>query len=213
MLACAALALATIALPTLTVRVQVAKDVPSVLARYVLDEAAATWAASGITLTFSQESAAFNEVTYPGGVVIVTIDNDPPTKPGELVPLGWIPFDQHSQPQGRIHLSFSNAWTLLRDAKGAEALHLTLNERNRLLGRALGRALAHELGHYLLESKAHAPTGLMKTGRSSAEFFSERTDAFALPQEGRALIASQLFAAASRLAENTRALNHAGQQH
>jgi hypothetical protein len=212
MLACAALALATIALPTLTVRVHVAKDVPAVLVRYVLDETVAIWAASGITLTISQESADIDDVTHPSGVVIVTIDNDPPAKPGELVPLGWIPFDERSHPQARIHLSFSNAWTLLRDTKGAEASQMTLGERNRLLGRALGRALAHELGHYFLESRAHAATGLMKTGRSADEFFSERKDAFALAPEGRALIARQLLASGSRLADNLHASNHARQE-
>jgi len=200
MLACAALALATIALPTLTVRVHVAKDVPSVLVRYVLDEAVATWAASGITLSLSQESADVDDVAYPGAVVVVTIDDDPPAKPGELLPLGWIPFDQLSRPQGRIHLSFSNAWTLLRDTRGAEAIRMTLAERNRLLGRALGRALAHELGHYLLESRAHASTGLMKTGRSGTEFFSERSDAFVLPPEGRMLIAGRLPALVTAVA-------------
>jgi hypothetical protein len=200
MLVGAALALATIALPTLTVRVHVAKDVPRVLVRYVLDEAVATWAASAITLSFSQASTDFDDVSYPGGVVIVTIDNDPPAKSGELLPLGWIPFDQGSRPQGRIHLSFSNAWTLLRDTRGAEALRMTLEERDRLLGRALGRALAHELGHYFLESKVHASTGLMKTGRSSAEFFSERSGAFALPPEGRALIARRLPALVTAMA-------------
>jgi hypothetical protein len=200
MLACAALALATIALPTLTVRVQVAKDVPGALVRYVLDEAVATWAASGITLSLLQESADFDRVTYPGSVVTIAIDNDPPGKPGELLPLGWIPFNQRSEPQGRIHLSFSNAWTLLRDIRGAEALRMTLAERNRLLGRALGRALAHELGHYLLESRAHASTGLMKTGRSAAEFFSDRPDAFVLSSEARTLIAHRLPALVTAIA-------------
>jgi len=197
MLACAALALATIALPTLTVRVHVAKDVPDVLVRYVLDEAVATWAASGITLSLSQQSG---DVTGLRSVVTITIDNDPPGKPGELLPLGWIPFDQRSEPQGRIHLSFSNAWTLLHEARGAEALRMTLTERDRLLGRALGRALAHELGHYLLESRAHTATGLMKTARSAAEFFAERTDAFVLAPEARTLIARRLPALVTAMA-------------
>ena len=39
-----------------------------------------------------------------------------------------------------------------------------LRFRDRLLGRVLGRAVAHELGHFLLASKTHTPTGLMRAG-------------------------------------------------
>jgi hypothetical protein len=35
-------------------------------------------------------------------------------------------------------------------------------EQQRLVGRVLGRALAHELGHYLLASKMHDASGLMR---------------------------------------------------
>jgi hypothetical protein len=39
-----------------------------------------------------------------------------------------------------------------------------LRFRDRLLGRVLGRAVAHELGHFLLASKTHTSTGLMRAG-------------------------------------------------
>ena len=34
--------------------------------------------------------------------------------------------------------------------------------RDRVLGRVLGRAVAHEVGHFLLGSRDHAPSGLMR---------------------------------------------------
>jgi hypothetical protein len=76
--------------------------------------------------------------------------------------------------------------------KGADALSMTLEERDRLLGRALGRALAHELGHYLLGSKVHSSAGLMKTGRSADDFFSQRVDLFVLDRAARSRIVSRL---------------------
>lgn len=33
---------------------------------------------------------------------------------------------------------------------------------NLIVGRALGRALAHEIGHFLLRTRYHSPTGLMR---------------------------------------------------
>jgi hypothetical protein len=47
---------------------------------------------------------------------------------------------------------------------------------DRVVGRALGRVLAHELGHYLLRSKMHQTSGLMRAAFSDADLASwERT--------------------------------------
>lgn len=48
--------------------------------------------------------------------------------------------------------------------------------RHRLLGRILGRAVAHELGHYVLKSRDHAKTGLMRA--------TLRTDELIAPSDG-----------------------------
>jgi len=61
-----------------------------------------------------------------------------------------------------------------------------------LLSRALGRALAHELGHYLLNSRAHAPNGLMRAIRPSSEFFSSSRLGFEITEQQRASLADRL---------------------
>ena len=190
MLTAIALALATIALPSLSVRLQVAPGISRALVRHTFDEASATWATSAIRLSLSLVGE--DDATRLGATIDLTIDNDPPTELGGQRQLGWITFDENNHPGHRIHLSFSNAWLLLRDRVGAEAERMPLEERDRLLGRALGRALAHELGHYLLGSKVHASAGLMKAGRSADDFFWGQVDLFVLDAEARTLIASRL---------------------
>jgi hypothetical protein len=56
--------------------------------------------------------------------------------------------------------------------------------RQRVIGRALGRVIAHEIGHYLLGSRAHSSSGLMRAvqpfeelfGQSGAGFMLSRSD-------------------------------------
>jgi hypothetical protein len=54
-----------------------------------------------------------------------------------------------------------------------------------LLGRALGRALSHELGHYLLQSKVHTRSGLMRAAWPSQQIFSFNRQGFELSREQR----------------------------
>jgi hypothetical protein len=51
---------------------------------------------------------------------------------------------------------------------------------DQVAARALGRVLAHELGHYLLASKTHASSGLMRAGFSGAELAAWDRGRFAL---------------------------------
>ena len=50
----------------------------------------------------------------------------------------------------------------------------------RRLGVTLGRALAHEIGHFLLRTKTHARSGLMRSQFDAAEFTDLRDGTFAL---------------------------------
>jgi hypothetical protein len=60
--------------------------------------------------------------------------------------------------------------------------------RERIVGRALGRVIAHELGHYLLGSRDHASTGLMRAVQRTDELFDGPRGGFTLsPSEVRRL--------------------------
>jgi hypothetical protein len=49
-----------------------------------------------------------------------------------------------------------------------------------LLGRVLGRALAHEIGHFLLQSRDHAETGLMRARQWTTDLVSPDRRGFGL---------------------------------
>src|SRR5262249_29883737 len=77
--------------------------------------------------------------------------------------LGWIEFVD-GEPQPVTSISTPQARRLVEhvDWNGRPFKTLPAAVRTRLLSVALGRAVAHEIGHYLLRSRAHAPSGLMR---------------------------------------------------
>ena len=77
--------------------------------------------------------------------------------------LGWIGFSRRDGPGPFIVLAVERARELLREAaRRARGFTLQPEVVERLLPQALGRALAHELGHFLLASRAHSRTGIMR---------------------------------------------------
>jgi hypothetical protein len=58
---------------------------------------------------------------------------------------------------------------------------VALEERR--LGVTIGRALAHEIGHFLLGTKTHARSGLMRSQFNAAEFTDLRDGSFTLDQD------------------------------
>src|SRR5258708_37039209 len=84
--------------------------------------------------------------------------------------------------------------SLLRSSVGVvgDVDRMPLAERQLLLGRAMGRALAHEMGHYLLSSKAHTATGLMRARITATEFFGNDPRRFQLDNAQRSSVVAQL---------------------
>ena len=72
--------------------------------------------------------------------------------------------------------------TYTRGRMGYDILEL----EERRLGVTLGRALAHEIGHFLLRTKTHARTGLMRSQFHAAEFTDLRDGTFALDRAAAA---------------------------
>ena len=52
--------------------------------------------------------------------------------------------------------------------------------RERILGRGLGRVIAHEIGHYLLGSRGHRASGLMRAVQRIDELFGQGQNGFRL---------------------------------
>jgi hypothetical protein len=75
------------------------------------------------------------------------------------------------------------------------------------LGRLLGRSLAHELGHYLLSTRLHTTTGLMRARYPQDEITRMNTDLFALDPDQVAALRRTLASWRTELETNTASLN------
>jgi hypothetical protein len=97
----------------------------------------------------------------------------------ERVALGAIAFAEDGMPFRQVTVFFDR---LLRCIKH-ERLGDVAEERwppemrERIVGRALGRVIAHEIGHYLLATRTHSSSGLMRPVQPFYELF-------ALPHAG-----------------------------
>jgi hypothetical protein len=179
--------------PPLPIRLTFAAYISPSPLRRLLDEADAVWRPSGVTFAWDTESRG----SAPAALRIV-VDDERGAASGGLPPLGWITFDAGDTPGRLIHLSFANAVALLDESSVlGDRTRMPIAQRETYLGRALGRALAHELGHYLLASKRHTPTGLMKGTLTAAELFSfERSRLEVTPPLCEGML-TRLFASAS----------------
>jgi len=77
--------------------------------------------------------------------------------------LGWIDF-VNGQPAREIFVSRTEVAALAARGKwgGRPVLYWPPAVRDRFVQRAMAVAIAHEVGHYLLRSKVHTRTGLMR---------------------------------------------------
>jgi hypothetical protein len=178
--------------PPLTVNVYAARGISPHLVTQTLNEAGAVWNDSGITLAWR---VRIGEQPQYSATPHVVIDDDKGRAPGQgLVPVGWVQFNRPDDPDQEIHISRNNGLTLLKTAAGLgrPVNRMPSSEVELLLGRLLGRALAHEMGHYLLRSRAHTRSGLMRGERTIREFVSEGRRSFQVNPEQRALVATRI---------------------
>jgi len=149
--------------PPIVVRVTAAPNVPSSVVAQMLEEVDAIYRNAGIVFAWRGDGDAF-------ATLRVVIGNGRGAAHDGETPLGWIIFED-SQPTENIHVSYTNAERFMDESVkvSGSVVGMTRFEHDMILGRIAGRALAHELGHYLLATKAHTRTGLMKASRSAHE--------------------------------------------
>ena len=76
--------------------------------------------------------------------------------------LGWIRF-REDVPDSEIVMYPDAVGALVSTTRfGTDDVFSPTAFRDLILGRVLGRALAHEIGHFLLRSRVHSATGLMR---------------------------------------------------
>jgi hypothetical protein len=170
----------------LAIVVQAAPDIPHAVVKETIEEASAIWDPASLALQWHVEDP-LNATTDPFSVRVI-LNDEVGTAFDAQRALGWITFSASGVPDPVIQLSRRNAVWLL-DATGYRPLP---TKREMLLGRALGRALAHELGHYLLASKTHTSSGLMRGQRSDDEFFSPVRVGFQPNRQERAILSARV---------------------
>ncbi len=123
----------------------------------------------------------------PTDIWVYVVDVPPPVKVSEMVmPIAWIAF-YDGTPQRIIRISRLSMNRLvdarLWQGKSERISSLTQDLQEEAVGRAWGRALAHEIGHYLLSSKAHTKTGLMRASLPDHDLIAESAGKFTLEAE------------------------------
>jgi hypothetical protein len=175
--------------------------------RTAIAEIAAIWSAHGVVV-----AADSGRLPSADAVLLqVVVEARPPALgPPSGGPLASVTFDEDGMPVPVIRLYLASLGEMIARANipgaGGDASPAVLRER--AIGRAVGRVLAHELGHFLLRSRWHAKSGLMRPVHTAADLVGHERTRFALspPEDARiaavasndALLSSAVECVASR---------------
>jgi hypothetical protein len=153
------------------------RTMPLLLESTAMKEARLIWSRYGVDLRPLDEDCPGRE----GAVHIQVVLADRASSPVPDNALGSIVFEEGA-PNSLI--------VMYPDAIAALVSNATMMERHEpewptilrhiVLGRAMGRALAHEVGHFLLRSRDHAPTGLMRASHSITDLIAVERFRFTL---------------------------------
>jgi hypothetical protein len=187
-------------IPPMIVTVITVSDISPQLVAAVLAEASAIWRPSGVSFVWrglpratpsaqASESGPF----VPNTLRLIIGPSVGTGREGHL-PLGWIVFDGVADPQREIYLSLANALAMMEESRGVVGIlnQMPTAQRETMLSRAMGRALAHELGHYLLASKVHTKSGLMKAALTAVELFMPDSRSLRIEPSQRRTVAARL---------------------
>src|SRR5262245_23267649 len=157
------------------------------IVRTAVQEAADIWAPYGLAL---KRAPACDRTT--SNTLVLAVETADRMSPGRVV-LGEVTFRPDGTPEPRVSLFLNTLLTLIADTR---ALSLAILQSPRVLrdlmvGRALGRVLAHEIGHYILATRTHGTTGLMRSSQRSDELVAPSRAGFKLS----AMEAAQILAA------------------
>ena len=148
----------------------------------MMDEADAIWRPHGIVIEWLPPTAARPVASRCLRVLIVQkrLAVDPALEP---VAIGELVRPSNDHPVALI--SIEAAKHLVSSVPGRVGDELAAVDERRL-GKVLGRTLAHEIGHYLLDTRTHARSGLMRPHFDAFEFTDLRDGAFALDRAAAA---------------------------
>lgn len=139
--------------------------------RAIVEEADRIWRPRGVSIVGVDTSKVGHQdvrITLTFGSLAAAVHPSAGRRGGGTSGLGSIWFDEEGAPGDSVVVD--------EDAVAARLAGVKLNNRpladwppsvfDQMMTRALGRVLAHEIGHYLLRSKAHQASGLMRAAFS-----------------------------------------------
>ena len=162
---------------TLHVLLTVAPQLSPASRSELMTEATALWKKAGVRLVWLTASDGSIPLASMLRVLVtqkrsVAAAPEPPRKSvlGELVSFG--------RPGALAIVSIDRAEGLVTAARRPDVVREW--RHNDRLGLVLGRVVAHEIGHYLLNTRTHTPSGLMRATFEGAELVDHRSDTFDL---------------------------------
>jgi hypothetical protein len=157
--------------------------------RIALAEIATIWSPHGIVV-----AAASGQPSSDTVVVRVAVERRPASLGTPWGgPLASVTFDRAGMPVPVITLYLATLVEMIARAGvpgGGGGVAWPALLRDLALGRAVGRVLAHELGHFLLRSRWHAQSGLMRPTQSAADLAGPERALFELTAPDRARLAA-----------------------
>jgi hypothetical protein len=149
-----------------------------------IGEAAAIWLAHGVVV----RAASPGLQPVADTIVLRVVVRHRPASAGTRWrgPLAAVRFDGSGTPLAEIALYLPDLIEMIERSNATASDPWPTILRERAIGRAVGRVLAHELGHYLLRSRTHAQSGLMRAVQNTAELVAGDRDLFALSTDDAA---------------------------
>lgn len=154
---------------------------PEAVVRAAVQEANALWRPYGVAVV--QLPCSPIDGLVDAGLTVRIAEPSARAAQAWSSPFGSIRFLPGGEPEPAIALHYEAVVSLglqtvtirgTRESQWPSALRTTV------LGRMVGRVIAHEIGHWLLRSKEHSPSGLMRAFQPASELADPGRERFAL---------------------------------
>jgi hypothetical protein len=172
--------------PHLRIALSIDAKLPAAVARGAVEEAAVVWAPYGVAiglLDASPIAGRSGDRAADAALTVVVAEPSPDTALVWSSPFGSIRFRPDGEPEPTILLHYDAVIKLgLRaiSLNGARGPQWPESVRNQALARIVGRVVAHEIGHWLLRSRTHSTSGLMRARQNTDELVDPGRGGFAL---------------------------------
>ena len=140
---------------------------PTSISRPALEETAAIWAPYGVAIAAPEQPAPCPVPDVLDVLLTVHIEDTVVGSGVWAAPFASIQF-LDGVPETTIRLHYENLVRLGLQT-GAHEVQWPRSARERVLARMIGRVLAHEVGHWLLRTRCHSATGLMRAVQQATE--------------------------------------------